>query len=60
MQITARELVVEAAVPAAVVRQLLARVALVAVKADIFFPDRVGVAAVLVMARLETAVPLET
>ena len=44
VQITARELVVVAAVLAAVVRQLLPRVALVAVKADIFSPDRVGLA----------------
>ena len=60
VQITARELVVVAAVLAAVVRQLLPRVALVAVKADIFSPDRVGLAAVLVMDRVVQVVPLET
>ena len=60
VQMTARELAVLAAVLAAVVRQLLLRVALVAVKADIFSPDRVGRVVVLVMARLVLAVPLET
>jgi len=60
VQITARELAVVAVVLAAVVGQLLSRVARVAVKADIFSPDRVVLAAVLVMDRVVQVVPLET
>tara|TARA_R110000744_G_scaffold356998_1_gene463789 strand:+ start:162 stop:392 length:231 start_codon:yes stop_codon:yes gene_type:complete len=44
VQITAEQLGVEAAVRVGAVRQSLLRVALVAVKADIFSPDRVGLA----------------
>ena len=60
VQMTARELVVVAVVLAAVVRQLLFRVPRLAVKADIFSPDRVVQVVVLVMDRVVQVVPQET
>tara|TARA_R110000787_G_scaffold121043_1_gene231913 strand:+ start:189 stop:425 length:237 start_codon:yes stop_codon:yes gene_type:complete len=58
VQITAREPVVVAAVLAVVVRQLLLRVALVAVKADIFSPDLQGRAVQAALRQVFLVVPI--